>query len=157
MISRYWSAIRGRATIVREVAGNGDGLLFGQGFCFALMVPLLLRLPLPRLQALLEPASARAPTGTAERDRIVATLQAVLAAGRPLIGRGCLVRGLTFYYFLRRAGVDVALSFGMGHSAKMADGFDGHCWLVLDGEPYLESRDPRALYAQTYAFRGSTR
>jgi hypothetical protein len=75
----------------------------------------------------------------------------MLDVGRPLVRRGCLTRGLTLYYCLRRAGVSVALCFGMGQTST-GDGFDGHCWLELDGKPYLEARDPRSYYATMYTF-----
>lgn len=53
----------------------------------------------------------------------------------PGIRRSCLTRGVTLYYFLTRAGVDVSLCFGVG----TVEGVMGaHCWLVKDGEPYLE-------------------
>jgi hypothetical protein len=56
---------------------------------------------------------------------------------------------VTHYYFLRRAGLDVELSFGMG---KLDDQYAGHCWLVKDGEPFLEDSDPRPRYATMYTF-----
>jgi hypothetical protein len=54
---------------------------------------------------------------------------------------------LTRYYFLRRVGMDVSLCFGMGRHDK---GFMGHCWLVKDGEPFLEVEDPRPRYLEIY-------
>jgi hypothetical protein len=153
-MSRWRSAILVRVAITRDVARRGDSLLFLHSLCFAAFVPLLSRLPLPRLRALLEPAPGRPRATPDERGRIVASLQAMLRAGRPLVRTGCLTRGLTLYYFLRRAGVDVALCFGIGRAADTKDGFDGHCWLVLDGEPFLEQRDPFPLYTEMYVFRG---
>jgi hypothetical protein len=52
-----------------------------------------------------------------------------------------LTRGLTLFWFLRRAGLNVELRFGLDPSVGAAA--DGHCWLTLDGEPYLEARDPQ--------------
>jgi hypothetical protein len=63
------------------------------------------------------------------------------------VRRGCLTRGLTRYYFLRRAGMDIALCFGMG---RRNGEFMGHCWLVKDNEPFLEAEDPRPLYTVMY-------
>jgi hypothetical protein len=60
---------------------------------------------------------------------------------------GCLTRGITLFWFLRRAGVDVELTFGVDPVAL--DG-EGHCWLTLDGEPFLEKVDPRARFTETY-------
>ncbi len=66
--------------------------------------------------------------------------------GRPLVRPGCLTRGITGYYILRRAGLDVALCFGVG----LVPGTEvaGHCWLVLDGEPVLETADPRSVFTE---------
>jgi hypothetical protein len=123
----------------------------------ALAVPLLLRLVrLPRLGVWLEPRSRRPPPTTPEppafADRatveaLVRRIDALLLAGRPVVRSGCLTRGLTLYYFLRRAGADVSLRFGMG---KMGEDFAGHCWLVFAGEPLAEPRDPRPLFIETY-------
>ena len=66
--------------------------------------------------------------------------------GKPLVRPGCITRGITGYYLLRRAGLDVALCFGMG-SVSDAN-VTGHCWLVLDGEPVLEPVDPRRTYTE---------
>src|SRR6185437_14563355 len=99
----------------------------------AATVPLLMRLPLPWVSALLEPHRVPLRPVPAQEDRIARLVLAVLSAGRPLIRRGCLTRSVTLYYFLRRAGADVSLQFGMGISTEKADGFDGHCWLVKQG------------------------
>ena len=66
--------------------------------------------------------------------------------GRPLVRPGCLTRGITGYYILRRAGLDVALCFGVG----LVPGTEvaGHCWLVLDGEPVLETAEPRPVFTE---------
>ena len=48
-------------------------------------------------------------------------------------------------FFLRRAGLDVRLAFGVGPTRGE---HAGHCWLVLDGSPFLEDRDPRPLFTE---------
>jgi hypothetical protein len=130
-----------------------DVFLFLQITCFAAIVPVLLRLKIWRLQALLEPRAAR----PADRDRIEQITEYVEKAireGRPFVRPGCLTRGVTRYYFFRRDGVDVSLCFGMGE----IDGeFAGHCWLVKDGVPFLETRDPRPLYSEMYRLTGIAR
>ena len=150
---RTWSSpLSKRLAIVRDVRRRGDTGLFCKSFCVALTAPLLLKLPLSRLEALLEWAVAREPRrGPVDPRMIAATVLDMLQAGRPLVRRGCLTRGFTLYYFLRRSGVDVSLTFGMG-KVERGDGFEGHCWLVLDGEPFLEPRDPRGDYAAIYSF-----
>jgi transglutaminase-like putative cysteine protease len=56
---------------------------------------------------------------------------------------------------LRSAGIDAELVFGMGR-ADTADGYDGHCWVTVDGAPYLEPRDPRDAYVAMYTLGKST-
>ena len=80
--------------------------------------------------------------------RTIELVESVLLLGRPLVQPGCLTRGVTLHYFLRRAGVDVRLCFGIGHpdGKKIA----GHCWLEVDRRPFLERCDPRAVFVETY-------
>lgn len=80
-------------------------------------------------------------------QKVVDYVDAVLVAFRPLVRPGCLVRGLTLYHFLRRAGVDVSLNFGVG---RIDDRFTGHCWLVKDGRPFLEPDRPDLVYTETF-------
>ena len=113
----------------------------------AISVPLITRLPLARQEALLEPR--KPPRPDPERETwLVANVDRLLAAGHPAVRPGCLTRGLTYYFFLRRAGVDVQLQYGL---ATPLGESDGHCWLVRDGEPFLERVDPRGHYVETYS------
>jgi Transglutaminase-like superfamily len=113
----------------------------------ATAVPLITRLPLPWQERVLEPR--RLPPPDPEREAwLVANVDRLLSAGRPVVRPGCLTRGLTHYYFLRRAGVDVQLRYGL---APPIGEPDGHCWLVRDGEPFLERMDPRGRYIETYS------
>jgi hypothetical protein len=130
-----------------------DVFLFFQVLFFAAAVPFLLRLKLSRVEALLEP---RIPL-SADRDRVEQIREYVEMAirkGPPLVRPGCLTRGITRYYFFRRYGMDVSLCFGMG---QVKEEFVGHCWLVKDGVPFMEARDPRPLYAEMYRFSGAAR
>src|SRR5205809_46056 len=68
-------------------------------------------------------------------DRIARVVDAVIRRARPLVRPGCLTRGITRYWLLRRAGVDVSLCFG----ARLVEGrFEAHCWIDRDGRPILE-------------------
>ncbi|HSK76832.1 MAG TPA: lasso peptide biosynthesis B2 protein [Thermoanaerobaculia bacterium] len=115
----------------------------------AAAVPFLLRiLKLPELRFWLEPRGPLPPSpAPGEVARMVQRIDRLLAAGRPVVRSGCLTRGVTLYYFLRRAGADVSLCFGMG---EVQGRFEGHCWLVCQGEPLAERRDPRPLFAETW-------
>jgi hypothetical protein len=66
----------------------------------------------------------------------------------PLVRTGCLTRGVTLFWFLRRAGLDVELRFGLDTGDIEAP--DGHCWIALDGEPFLEKTDPRPRFVELY-------
>ena len=77
-------------------------------------------------------------------ERIRRCVDLAVAVLAPLVGHRCQLRNVTLYCFLRRAGLDVALSFGMTPQGVAA----GHCWLVRDGEPFLERRDPRPLFTE---------
>jgi hypothetical protein len=48
----------------------------------------------------------------------------------------------------------VSLCFGIG---QVKEEFVGHCWLVKDGVPFMEARDPRPLYAEMYRISGTVR
>ena len=106
--------------------------------------PLLSRLSLARLERVIEPQRPRKSTG--RPLEVAETVDWVLGAV-PLIHRHCLTRGITLYYFLRRDGADVELTFGIGNPQ---DAFAGHCWLEKDGEPYLEGKDPRTQFTEMY-------
>lgn len=128
-----------------------DVILFFRVLFIAAAVPFLLRLKISRLQALLEPRNS-SPTDRDRVEQIAEYVEKAIRKGRPLVRPGCLTRGVTRYYFLRRDGVDVSLCFGMGRVDGM---FVGHCWLVKEGEPFMETRDPRPLYAEMYCISGA--
>lgn len=121
---------------------------------FAAAVPLLLRVvKLPQLGDRLEPEDApparTPPRDPAEVDRLIRRIDLLIRLGWPVVRRGCLVRGITRYRFLREAGVDTALCFGIGRLPGQ-ESFTGHCWLEMDGRAVAEPRDPRPIYTETY-------
>ena len=115
----------------------------------AATAPLLVRAGLPRLQRWLEPR--RSPSGVTAVDTDPVSEQfrrwvdSIIARGKPIVRPGCLTRGVTLYYALRRQGIDVSLCFGVGPvEGEMA----GHCWLLLDGRPILEPGDPLSRFTE---------
>jgi hypothetical protein len=132
-----------------------EGFLLLRIALFAAAVPLLARIPVRRLASVLEPADPKFEVDALQTERIIRLTGLVCRYGRPLIARLCLTRGFTLYFFLRRAGVDASLVFGLG---KVNDAFSGHCWLVRDGKPYLETTDPRPIFAAIHSIgRGKIR
>ncbi|MGB2622351.1 MAG: lasso peptide biosynthesis B2 protein [Candidatus Acidiferrum sp.] len=130
-----------------------DVFLFFQVLFFAAAVPFLLRLKLVRVETLLQPKIPRL-TDQDRIEQIAKYVEIAIRKGRPLVRQGCLTRGLTRYYFFRREGLNVSLCFGMG---QVKEEFVGHCWLLKDGVPFLETRDPRPLYAEMYRISDAPR
>jgi len=141
MRSSWWSP--------RPEAVTADPLLTVRVVAFAVLVPLLLRLrKLPDLPAWVEPRRrAPAPPAPEEVEALVRRIDEILIAGRPAVRTGCMVRGLTLYRFLRRAGAEVSLRFGVG---TIRGEFAAHCWIVYRGEPLEEPHDPRPLFTETW-------
>ncbi len=116
-------------------------------FCCAL--PVLVRLPPPRLRSLLQRVAAPSSHSTSVDVKLLTRyVEGILRRGRPLLPDGCLPRGIALYYFLRRSGLDVSLRFGIGQPAGAVA---GHCWLSKDRDPYLERVDPRTLFVEVFA------
>jgi hypothetical protein len=137
--------------IIREIIRTrsvGEAWLLARILLFALVLPTVLRRhDLASVAAHLEPRRPRALLSADAIQTIVRYADAVCASR--LIRGECLVRGLTRYYFLRRAGVSLALVFGMGN----VDGrLVGHCWLVRDGRPFFEPIDPEPRYEPILTF-----
>jgi Transglutaminase-like superfamily len=115
----------------------------------AVAAPYLVRAGLPRLHRWLEPGRRVPPLDPADRgpleEQMGAWVDAIIRRGHPLVRPGCLTRGVTLYYALRRAGDEVSLCFGVGDDAGTVA---GHCWLDRDGEPLLERADPLSKFTE---------
>jgi hypothetical protein len=135
-----------RLRLLRGIGWTG-GPGFLRALAFAAAVPLLVRAPLPRLSWWLEPSRRHRGRngGPGVVEEVVGRVEAALAFGRPVVRPGCLTRGLTMYRFLREAGLDVELCFGVG---VVQGAHHGHCWLVRAGEPFLERTDPRPAFVE---------
>lgn len=142
------STLRRRAGALAQLRGPREIALFAYVNAFALTVPLLLRLPLPRLAALVTRVPAPRPASPTAVERIDTLVSLAPRFAGPLVRTGCLTRGVTLFWFLRRAGVDVELCFGL--DPAQGAGADGHCWLVRDGKPYLEREDPDPRFAEIF-------
>lgn len=143
-----FSTLRSRLRALGELRTVGDLLLLGRLGTFAAAVPLIMRLPLPRVAALLTRPPRRGPPSGGEVERLERLVALAPRVARPLVRPGCMTRGVTLFWFLRRAGLDVELRFGVDPSGEAST--DGHCWLSLDGEPFLEKQDPRGRFAELY-------
>lgn len=137
-----------------------DVALAGTITGLATMLPLLVRvLPLPRTLALLTPGGTRVmpPDITAYGARAAALTDAVLRRNLLWYRRNCLKRALILFAILRRRGVPVELRMGVrptrGTGINEPDTLEGHAWLELDNQPFLEPK-PRVIcsYRVTYRY-----
>ena len=141
-----------RVAAFRHLRGFGEWWLFARVFLFAAALPLLFRLKLPLVTRLLDARTGGGDATAApqEQDFIIRCIEWAMLAGRPLIRPNCLTRGVTRYFFLRRAGVNVSLCFGAAWRQGEFIAAPGHCWLVKEDKPYLEMRDPLLCFVPIY-------
>src|SRR3954462_4711465 len=109
-----------RGLSVRRTASPSVGSVI----LFALSAPVLIRLRFSVLIRFLERIASRAETA-AELDAVQSRIEQGLRISGRVMRHNCFTRGLTRFYFLRRAGADVQLVFGMRPNGE------GHCWVRL--------------------------
>ena len=70
----------------------------------------------------------------------VSFTEVVVTHGARWTGRKCFFRAFILSHILRKRGVPVFLNVGIcGFNGNQSGkGIDGHCWLTLNGSPYLE-------------------
>jgi hypothetical protein len=137
----------------KQFHGVSEWWLFARVFLFAAAVPLIFRLRITWLNRLLSTRrGAVRPAGElCERELILRCVEWAIRAGNPVIRQNCLTRGVTRYYFLRRAGADLSLCFGAAwHQGEFLQA-PGHCWLVENGKPCLEESDPLLRFVPIYS------
>ena len=159
----YWSKLLHRAAPVKELWWPPSAFLFLRVLLFIAVSPLLLRVKLPRLLAFLEPRAPSKDSDPVKVDRIIRYTDALLPGRGPFPRRSCyfpsfLAGGrsraaaafaVTLYYFLSREGMELGICFGVSPSGES---LAGHCWLVRDGEPFLEKGDPLSKFIPMYSF-----
>ena len=128
--------LREPAAALASLEGSAERRLFLGMYLLAPLAFLLMQLPLMWLNRIV--VRLARPSGTPLRmspDRAAHVVALAQDSGHPLVRRGCLTRGLSLLWVLRRHGIDVQLAFGIGGAP---DEYQGHCWLIRDGEPFLE-------------------
>lgn len=152
MAQRRWQRKVGYwYTTLTALDWRRDYRLFGKILLFAMVVPWLMRFPLPNVKRLFERGRVPAQPDEQQVKQILDCTTAVLALGRPLVQPRCLTRGVTLYYFLRRAGLPVELQFGVQHTPSA---FHAHCWLMVDGQPFAEPAATVQTFTVVYRLPG---
>lgn len=113
----------------------------------SLVLPALARIRPSAWPSLTRLLARRRRRVVAAPERLMSSVERALALAERLRPLSCLGRGLTRYVALRRGGLPVALAFGLG---RHGEDYAGHCWVELDGEPYLEPVDPRPAFPEIY-------
>lgn len=111
-----------------------------------LSTPLLTRLRPRWLCRILSLLASRADrSGRRNTHTATARVERALSIAGRVRTQTCFTRGISRFLVLRRAGLPVELVFGLGPR----DGeYAGHCWLELEGVPYLEREDPRGTFPE---------
>jgi len=146
---KNWSKkISNRLAKLPSISDAHDAFLFFRILVFAAIIPFLLRFKLRTVTKLIQPRRISRIHEYADVEKIVAYVDAAPRVAAPFVRRGCLTRGLTLYRFLRKAGLEISLCFGIGQTEEE---FSGHCWLMKDGEPFLEPRAPEPTFTKIYS------
>ncbi len=139
-----------------------DAVLFMQMFSLVTVLPAMLKLlSIPRLMKLLTPRDMTIPLNhdTFEvRDKIVKYADYILGRSFWIFKSTCLKRSLVLYHFLRRAGINVQICFGVRYKEDSprkgsSKELEGHAWLLCMGEIFLERNAAMVReYTVTYCF-----
>jgi Transglutaminase-like superfamily len=118
---------------------------------WAVSLPLLkFVVPLPKLVGMATPRR-RGGQRRPEREAVIVELTRLLARTRAMVAAddNCLERSLLTYRFLAREGADPRLVVGM---AKADDSFEGHVWVLVDGEPVHDEPELLERYSELMSF-----
>jgi hypothetical protein len=82
------------------------------------------------------PVTRSQADGSLRRARLNTVRYFLAHGGRLVISENCLERSLTLYRFLAEVGADPQLVMGVRRDDS---GTDGHVWIEVDGEPFVDS------------------
>jgi hypothetical protein len=132
---------------LHQIRNPKDLLLLLQIAALASVLPLLLRwIKLRALLRVLKPWNRVARVEGQQVDKIVRFTNFIL--GKGFTGkRTCLTKSLILYHFLKRAGVNVEINFGI----RKGKGLAGHSWLTYQGSPYLDNEESTRDFEVIYS------
>ena len=122
---------------------------------FACTVSLLLKfIKIQTLLSWLTPRKNSSKKGVVSPERIAQYVDSILALQILGLRPNCLNRSLILYRFLHKIGVMVKINFGI---RKTDNDIEGHGWLTLNGETYLENNDSSEIFCLIYSYPDSNR
>lgn len=117
-----------------------------------LLVSVLARLlPLPKAFAAMSPRLGSPPGDQRKTEAIVNALDTLLTARIPLIPPQCWRRAVVLHRFLRHAGIDTVIVFGVRTDGTRT--VEAHAWVESEGQPFAEAADT-AAYQRVFEFPG---
>ena len=139
-----------------------DVWLFSCIFFWATILPVIIKfLSLPRIMRTITPSKTNRCDGTVKKstkEKVIKYTEYILNLDFWIWRPTCLKRSLILYRFLNKIGVDVQICFGVKYNKSMISkarnrNIDGHAWLLLNGEIFLEKNiEMTRGYKLTYCF-----
>ena len=152
--------------IVNKIRKNlrslGDLWLYISIIIGTIVLPLMFKfLPLPRMMQLITPVSTKRYNVLCDgstKEKIIKFTDYILNRNILIWRNTCLRRSLLLYHFLNKIGLKVRICFGVKYnntviSKNHKGSLEGHAWLLLNGEIFLERNiEIVKKYNVTYCF-----
>ncbi len=151
--------------LIRKFRNNFQSLqdvrMFSHMFLLVSILPLMMKFfSIPGLMKVLTPKNKtknRNSDLTRVQEKIVKFTDFILNRNIWIYSSTCLKRSLILYHFLRKAGIDVNLCFGVLYNGSLNHDaikkLEGHAWLVCKGDIILERNiEITKTYTVTYCF-----
>jgi len=144
-----------------------DIQLFIRIFLFLSILPLLLKLlSVNSLMNLITPRKIKYYKKMSTEDlkeKVVKYTDYILGFNFLIYKQKCLKRSIVLYHFLRKAGFNVSICFGVRFNKDVSDTLskervEGHAWLEHNGEIYIEkNKEITETYKITYRYPGENK
>jgi hypothetical protein len=127
-------------------------LISRMAFAYAAVSVFARVLPLPKAFALLSPRLGPDRGEASGAERIVNALDTLLTARIPFVHPQCWRRAAVLHRFLRHAGLDTLIVFGVRMDGTRT--VEAHAWLERNGQPFAETGQTTA-YQRVFEFPAS--
>lgn len=103
-----------------------------------------------RLLAVATPAAGDTPYSGITADSIVAAVKRVTARPWRMRGTRCLREGVLAFRFLRLAGHDAVIAFGVERDSIANGAIRAHCWVTIEGRCVINPPYPGIIPIMTH-------